>query len=78
MIYLRWQEFARRQSQPDRICTIEAVALFLRECGEGGEAVDGLLSYLRLNNAALRPAAASKRPKQAEGERQTGRECPQT
>ena len=62
----RAQAFTRRQSQMDRICTVEAVALFLREFGEGSEAVDGLLAYLHLNNQAQRPPPSSKtkRPKQ--------------
>jgi DTW domain-containing protein YfiP len=52
--------YARKQSQLDRICTIEALALFLQECGEGAAACDGLIGYLHINNAALRPVAAGR------------------
>jgi len=48
--------YARTQTQPDRICTIEALALFLQNCGERQATVDALVQYVVLNNAALRSA----------------------
>ena len=40
--------YARKQSQMDRICTIEALALFLQECGEAEAGCEGLIHYLHL------------------------------
>lgn len=45
--------YRRRQSQPGRICTIEAVAMLLEEAGESAETHDVLVDLVRLNNAAL-------------------------
>merc|ERR1712232_78692 len=44
--------YARTQSQPDRICTVEAVALLLRELGEREENCDALIDYVKVNNLA--------------------------
>eukprot|EP01097_Dermamoeba_algensis_P008975 TRINITY_DN6189_c0_g1_i1.p1 TRINITY_DN6189_c0_g1~~TRINITY_DN6189_c0_g1_i1.p1 ORF type:complete len:126 (+),score=28.25 TRINITY_DN6189_c0_g1_i1:529-906(+) len=52
--------YARSQSQADRICTIEALALLLRECGEREQTCDSLISYVALNNAALNNMPFSK------------------
>ena len=46
--------YARKQSQPDRICTIEALALFLSHCGERQEECDRLIACVKINNAALK------------------------
>lgn len=46
--------YARKQSQPDRICTIEALALFLSHCGEKQEECDRLIACVKINNAALK------------------------
>jgi len=48
--------YARTQSQADRICTIEALALFLKECGEVDEVTSALIEYVKINNDALRPS----------------------
>jgi hypothetical protein len=50
------RRYARTQSQEDRICTIEAVALLLHELGECDEVCSGMISAVRTNNSALRPA----------------------
>jgi len=47
--------YARTQSQADRICAIEALALFLKECGEVDEVTNKLIGYVRFNNDNLRP-----------------------
>ena len=46
--------YARKQTQPDRICTIEALALFLSHCGERQEECDRLIACVKINNAALK------------------------
>merc|ERR1712224_894020 len=56
--------YARTQTQPDRICTIEALALFLQECGEGTDTCDSLISYLQINNAALRNGGCKEKSEQ--------------
>lgn len=45
--------YARTQSQNGRICTIEALALMLKEYGEDESVCDKLISYVQLNNRAL-------------------------
>ena len=45
--------YARTQSQNGRICTIEALALMLKEYGEDEDICDKLISYVQLNNRAL-------------------------
>jgi DTW domain-containing protein YfiP len=45
--------YARTQSQPDRICSIEAAALFLSHCGETEEVTNGLIECVKVNNLAL-------------------------
>ena len=42
--------YGRTQSQPDRICTVEAIALLLKELGENQNTCEELLSYVPLNN----------------------------
>jgi DTW domain-containing protein YfiP len=49
--------YARTQTQSDRICTVEATALFLSHLGESKAATNGLVECVRINNAALRPRA---------------------
>eukprot|EP00743_Colponemidia_sp_Colp-15_P005843 GILK01006278.1.p1 GENE.GILK01006278.1~~GILK01006278.1.p1 ORF type:complete len:394 (+),score=56.13 GILK01006278.1:86-1183(+) len=39
---------ARQQSQPDRICTVEAVTMLLAELGESDELCDSLLNNLKI------------------------------
>lgn len=46
--------YARTQSQDGRICTIEALALLLKEYGEDENICDSLINYVRLNNRALK------------------------
>lgn len=47
--------YARKQSQPDRICTVEAVALLLEEhIGEDPRVCETLISYVQMNNRALK------------------------
>lgn len=50
--------YSRTQATPDRICTIEALALLLLEMGENEGAVDELIGYVELNNLALHPERA--------------------
>jgi DTW domain-containing protein YfiP len=45
--------YARKQSQPDRICTVEATALFLFQFGESESDTDGLVECVKINNLAL-------------------------
>ena len=45
--------YARTQSQNGRICTIEALALLLKEYGEDEDICDKLIGYVQLNNRAL-------------------------
>mmetsp|Transcript_30210 Transcript_30210/g.65990 ORF Transcript_30210/g.65990 Transcript_30210/m.65990 type:complete len:276 (+) Transcript_30210:80-907(+) len=52
--------YARTQSQPDRICTVEAVALLLQHLGENQENCDALVEYVKLNNRALRGAVIKR------------------
>ena len=49
--------YARKQTQADRICTVEATALFLSHLGESDTATEALVECVRINNAALRPRA---------------------
>lgn len=45
--------YARTQSQADRICSVEATALFLKQFGESAEMCDRLVECVRLNNLGL-------------------------
>lgn len=47
--------YMRKQSQPDRICTVEATALFLQQFGEDESVSESMIECVRINNAALRP-----------------------
>ena len=47
--------YARKQSEPGRICTVEAAALFLLLCGEVEATTDAMVECVRINNRALRP-----------------------
>lgn len=49
--------YARKQTQSDRICTVEATALFLSHLGESEATTEGLVECVRINNEALRPRA---------------------
>jgi DTW domain-containing protein YfiP len=52
--------YARTQSQPDRICTVEAVALLLQHLGEEQTNCDALVDYVKLNNRALKGAVVKR------------------
>ena len=45
--------YGRGQSKPGRMCTVEAIALFLGEAGEGEATIGGLVDLLLLNNEGL-------------------------
>eukprot|EP00746_Dinoflagellata_sp_MGD_P027315 gnl/MRDRNA2_/MRDRNA2_164440_c0_seq1.p1 gnl/MRDRNA2_/MRDRNA2_164440_c0~~gnl/MRDRNA2_/MRDRNA2_164440_c0_seq1.p1 ORF type:complete len:265 (-),score=35.64 gnl/MRDRNA2_/MRDRNA2_164440_c0_seq1:93-887(-) len=45
--------YHRTQTTPDRICTVEAVALFLQLAGEASEVCVALIELVKINNAAL-------------------------
>ena len=47
--------YKRTQSQADRVCTIEAIALLLLEMGEAQSVCDSLIEYVAVNNAAISP-----------------------
>ena len=47
--------YARKQSQPDRICTVEAAALFLSLYGEEESTTDAMVQCVKINNEAIRP-----------------------
>jgi hypothetical protein len=49
--------YARKQSQPDRICTVEATALFLFQLGESEHDTDSLVECVKINNLALKQPA---------------------
>lgn len=53
--------YARKQTQPDRICTVEATALFLSLCGEAEITCDAMVNCVRINNEALKPGSKSSR-----------------
>jgi len=46
--------YARTQTQPDRISSIEALALFLNQIGEDPNSCNRLISCVEMNNRALR------------------------
>jgi len=46
--------YNRQQTIPGRICTVEALALFLAECGEREEVCEGMVECIRVNNAAIK------------------------
>eukprot|EP00959_Pyramimonas_sp_CCMP1952_P178299 3727126-Pyramimonas_sp.AAC.1 len=52
--------YARTQSQPDRICTVEAVALLLQHLGETQPNCNALVEYVELNNRALKGAVIKR------------------
>lgn len=43
----------KREVSLERICSVEAIALLLKECGEDEGNCDRLVEYVQLNNAAL-------------------------
>jgi DTW domain-containing protein YfiP len=43
---------------PGRVCTVEAVALALQDCGECFETVQGMVDAVRINNDAIDPGKA--------------------
>ena len=49
--------YARKQTQSDRICTVEAAALFLENLGESTRTTEALVDCVRINNDALKPRA---------------------
>jgi DTW domain-containing protein YfiP len=46
--------YARTQSQPNRICTVEALALFLSNFGEDKNTCNSLIDLVKLNNSNLK------------------------
>lgn len=46
--------YARTQSQPDRICSIEALALYLSISGEDKTTCNSLIDLVKLNNSSLK------------------------
>ncbi|CAN0326594.1 unnamed protein product, partial [Ectocarpus fasciculatus] len=46
--------YMRKQSQADRICTVEAAALFLQLFGESEETTGAMIEGVRINNSALK------------------------
>ena len=54
--------YARTQTQSGRVCTVEAVALFLREMGESQALFDALVAAVATNNRALRHETVARRP----------------
>jgi DTW domain-containing protein YfiP len=65
--------YARSQTQSDRICTVEATALFLSHLGESRAATEALVECVRRNNEALRP-----RPKHSTFQRDSCRVDPRS
>ena len=49
----------RNQSQFDRICSVEALAVLLKDVGESTEVYEALIDLVELNNRALRYESAS-------------------
>ena len=47
--------YSRTQTEPGRICTVEAIALLLQELGENDAVCRSLIAYILVNNQALRP-----------------------
>ena len=45
--------YSRTQTEPGRICSIEATALLLQEYGENQTLCNDLVSFVKVNNAAL-------------------------
>lgn len=54
--------YARKQSEPGRICTVEATALFLSLYGEAEATTEAMVQCVRINNDALRPKGKEKPP----------------
>lgn len=50
--------YKRTQTQENRVCTIEAIALLLRELGETMQVCDELIRYVQVNNQAISPPSA--------------------
>jgi hypothetical protein len=46
-------QFSRAQTQPDRICTLEAIVLLLEQMGEKKEVCETLLNALSANVAKI-------------------------
>jgi DTW domain-containing protein YfiP len=57
--------YARKQSEPGRICTVEATALFLSLYGEDDVTTEAMVECVRINNAALRPVALKNQDEDA-------------
>ena len=53
--------YMRKQSQPDRICTVEATALFLQQFGESAETTEAMVESVRVNNRALKPVSTKRK-----------------
>ena len=53
--------YARTQSKTGRVCTVEAVALFLREVGESEELFRNMVAMVETNNRALKHEYAKRR-----------------
>ena len=53
--------YARTQSKTGRVCTVEAVALFLREVGESDELFRKMVAMVETNNRALKHEYAKRR-----------------
>ena len=52
-VYKRAQRRMGKEVSLERICTVEAVSMLLKECGERTANCDRLVEYVELNNAAL-------------------------
>jgi hypothetical protein len=55
--------YMRKQSQPDRICTVEAAALFMQLLGESDSVTTAMVDCVRINNSALKPLATAVKGK---------------
>ena len=53
--------YARTQSEPGRICTVEAIALLLQEYGEHQHVCDALVDMVVKNNDALKKSSEKKK-----------------
>eukprot|EP01051_Picozoa_sp_SAG22_P009113 SAG22_NODE_736_length_7533_cov_9.168281_5_plen_321_part_00 len=53
-VYQRATKKNAKGVAPEHICTVEAVALLLKECGEDEANCNTLVKYVELNNAALK------------------------
>jgi DTW domain-containing protein YfiP len=50
--------YARTQTEPDRISTIEAIGLLVQELGEAPAVCEAIISYLKINNQVCHLRAA--------------------